>query len=684
MIARLDALQQANMELAATTERLRLAVEATKLAVWDWNIASGDLEFLPNISDMLGYPRIHGTPTHSQGRSLTHPDDIPTFDAAFKAHARGETARLDVQVRVKHHDGDWRWFHCRGEIFARAEDGAPLRAVGTFEDITAKREEAADRQFLSDLTSSLIQTNHQQSIVNMAMQKLALYLKAERVGISELTKDRKGFLTRAVWSHSSLPIPPREHRTAYSAALIEEVCTKGTLVIEDVQTDPRSKGSPTAKLYAKMDIHGLLNVPMQAEGRSPVFLYVHSCAPRKWQPREISLCEQVAELMWNSINRARAEVVKESSEELLTMALQVARLGAFERDLKSGAVRISEGFFDLIGHPEIESGTLVEYLSIIHPEDREAFAAKIADARALGENYELDDEHRIITASGDVRIVAYKSRTRFEADEEGVQRLVRAAAVIQDVTEQRRQIEIATVAQERLYKMSRLTAMGTMASTLAHELNQPLTAAANYLNVLRTLEISSWTKDGINRPEVLALAAKSVLDAGKIIKKIRDFTSGSGLQRLTVSLLGVADNARQHTLEQLGPRAPEVTVDVPETLMVTVDELQIEQVLSNLIRNAAEAMTRQKGGKIILMAREHAAFVDFHVTDNGPGIPDDFAAGLFNPFQSSKSEGMGLGLSLCRTMVEAHGGHLTLEKHDSTGCDFLIRLPKAERRKMRA
>jgi len=68
------------------------------------------------------------------------------------------------------------------------------------------------------------------------------------------------------------------------------------------------------------------------------------------------------------------------------------------------------------------------------------------------------------------------------------------------------------------------------------------------------------------------------------------------------------------------------------------------------------------------------------VADNGPGIPDDFAAELFNPFQSSKQEGMGLGLSLCHTMVEAHGGHLTLEKHDSTACDFLIRLPKTAKR----
>ncbi|MEY4890943.1 MAG: hypothetical protein RIQ75_2073, partial [Pseudomonadota bacterium] len=152
--------------------------------------------------------------------------------------------------------------------------------------------------------------------------------------------------------------------------------------------------------------------------------------------------------------------------------------------------------------------------------------------------------------------------------------------------------------------------------------------------------------------------------------------NGGGLQRTSVPLITLANGAIRLITNQFGQRPPEIIVNIPKRLSVNVDAMQIEQVISNLVRNAGEAMTHRKDARIILSAYEENGFVDLHVADNGPGIPDDFAAELFNPFQSSKQEGMGLGLSLCRTMVEAHGGHLTLEKHDSTGCDFLIRLPK--------
>jgi PAS domain S-box-containing protein len=684
MQAQLETLATEIAELKAIKERFTLAVEATRLAVWDWDVPTGKLQFHPEISSVLGYPE-GAKPNYQQGRDLTHPDDLAAFDIAFEAHARGETPRYVVEYRIRTGDGDWRWIKCRGEIVARTKNGAPLRVVGTFADISKWKAETADREFLSDLTHQLMQISKPDAITSIAMKLLAQYLMADRVGISELRRDRTGFLTRAVWSHKALPPPPREHRHTYSPEVIEEVCNKGPFVVEDVQTDPRCKDSQMASLFAKMDVHGLLNIPMPSAGKSPIFLYVHSRKPRKWSVREVLLCQQVAERLWNSINRANAEAGQESAEEMLNMAMSLTKLGAIDRDYKSGAVRLSEGLLNLIGHPEMASAPLIghlgiEYLGIIHPDDQERFAKKVAVGIARGENYELDDEHRIITAANEIRHIAYKSRLHFETDKDGIKRLSRSTAVIQDITEKVQQSEGAKLAQDRLNKMSRLTAMGTMASTLAHELNQPLTAAANYLNVLRTLDQKGEPIDGINHTDVLDLATRSVLDAGKIIKRIRNFTNGGGLQRASVPLITLANGAIRQFTDQVGQRHPEIIVNIPKRLNINVDAMQIEQVISNLLRNAAEAMLQKKGATITLSGHDQNGFVDLHVIDNGPGIPDDFAAELFNPFQSSKQEGMGLGLSLCRTMVEAHGGHLTLEKHDSTGCNFLIRLPKMARR----
>lgn len=679
MLSRPSSLRRADEELHATQERLTLALEAAGLSVWDWDIPSGALTFEPPIATVLGYPDVD-VPLHAEGRSLTHPDDVQAFDAAYQAHVRGETPRLDSEFRMRHHDGSWRWIHCRGEIVARATDGTPSRVVGTFADVTEPHEEAEDRRFLTDLTTAMAQASDPASVINIALEKLARHLRAERAGVSELNSARDTFITRAVWSHQSLPPSPSNHRTAYASELIDAAC-EGDLVINDMWVHPYAGHEETAELYRKMDIRAVLNIPMQAEGRKPLFFFVHARTPRHWTAREVDLAHQVAERLWNAVGRARAEVVRQSSDELLGMAMKLARIGAFERNIATGHVRMSDEFFEILGHPEISSGTLVDYMTIIHPDDLEKFQAKFAAARAAGAaDREINDEHRIITSTGDIRHVVYKSRTHFEDDAEGVSRLVRAAAVIQDVTEQKKQAEEAASARDRLNKMARLTAMGTMASTLAHELNQPLAAATNYLNVLRTLSQGDASNGAVDPAQVLELAARSVLDAGKIIKKIRRFTSGGGLQRQPEDVDALIDTAVRGLREQFGAASPAIDRHIPQPLRVQVDALQMEQVLSNLLRNAAEAMAGQEDGRITINASEVDDSVVLRVADNGPGIADDFAAGLFSPFQSSKHDGLGLGLSLCRTMVEAHGGHLTLEKHDSTGCTFVVQLPKAARR----
>jgi len=232
--------------------------------------------------------------------------------------------------------------------------------------------------------------------------------------------------------------------------------------------------------------------------------------------------------------------------------------------------------------------------------------------------------------------------------------------------------------QSELIHISRVSAVGTMATALAHELNQPLTAIANYVQSCAALV--EW---GSNVPpthisEALSHAGHEALRAGEIIHRIRDFVSKGELER---SIIQVADLVSEAcALASFGSmhRKLECVVSLPPDLSpVMVDRVQIQQVLFNLINNAAEATNEM--GEIQIRAMQIGPIVRITVEDNGPGLREGGEEEVFKPFISTKTTGMGLGLAICRTIIEAHGGRLWCENADHGGAAFHFTVPLAER-----
>ena len=263
-------------------------------------------------------------------------------------------------------------------------------------------------------------------------------------------------------------------------------------------------------------------------------------------------------------------------------------------------------------------------------------------------------------------------------------RIVGVVTVSRDVTEQRAASLRLRSMQADMLRTARLSTMGAMAGGLAHELNQPLAAATNYLNASARL----LDRAASARPELSAVrgavadAAQQLLRAGAIVRRVRDFV-GRGeaeLQREDVGHLvsGVVDLARAAGIT----RGVELRFDPgPDQAVVLVDRAQIQQVLLNLIRNAAEAISpsetaESQDGLIRLATRVLAdGQVCIDVSDNGPGIPAQVLARLFQPFVSTKPNGMGIGLTICHTIAEGHGGDLTAEALPEGGTRFRLRLP---------
>ena len=226
--------------------------------------------------------------------------------------------------------------------------------------------------------------------------------------------------------------------------------------------------------------------------------------------------------------------------------------------------------------------------------------------------------------------------------------------------------------QSELIHVSRVSAMGAMASTLAHELNQPITAVVNYVETAHALLASPADAPIASVQEALAEAASEGLRAGSIIQRLRDFVARGDVHKQVEDLPNLIQEAGSLGLVGFGERGirTEFRID-PQARSVLVDRVQIEQVLVNLIRNAAEAMmTCDERLLTVLTALASPGVVQVTVADTGEGLGPEVADRLFQAFLSTKSEGMGLGLSICRTIVEAHGGRIWAESLPAGGTRF--------------
>jgi two-component system sensor kinase FixL len=235
--------------------------------------------------------------------------------------------------------------------------------------------------------------------------------------------------------------------------------------------------------------------------------------------------------------------------------------------------------------------------------------------------------------------------------------------------------------QSELVYVSRLSAMGEMAAGLAHELNQPLSAISNYLRGGRRL-LEAENRDSRALP-VIDKAADQALRAGEIIRHLRNFIAGSEGDRNETSLHALVEEASKLGLVGARERGIATRFDLsPAVDAVVVDRVQIQQVVLNVLRNAIEAMKDSPRRELLVATRvadDGMAMVS--VADTGSGIRPEIAGRLFQPFVTSKGgQGMGVGLSICRGIIEAHGGRIWTEPNPSGGTIFQFTLPRAKRK----
>lgn len=316
------------------------------------------------------------------------------------------------------------------------------------------------------------------------------------------------------------------------------------------------------------------------------------------------------------------------------------------------------------------------------PADQRALVRGELDALACGaERDERYFEHEILASDGGRRLIGWRAIAMRNA--EG--RLTGYFASGEDVTDARRAAEEAQAAQQRMTQVSRLATMGEMAAGIAHELNQPLAAIANYANAALRLtamqDLSRIDPDDDVRT-ALGQISNQAQRAGEIIRRLRALVQNretrlepSSVNPLVTEVLGfVRSDARLNEVALL----PDLADGLPTAM---VDRIQIQQILLNLLRNAIESVIEARAtGREVRVSTRHdgADSLVIEVLDNGGGVPTELAARIFDPFCTTKESGTGLGLAISRTIAEAHHGRLSYAPAAGGGARFTLRLPCRE------
>lgn len=291
----------------------------------------------------------------------------------------------------------------------------------------------------------------------------------------------------------------------------------------------------------------------------------------------------------------------------------------------------------------------------------------------------LDTGERRIIGVGRVVVAQRKDGTTFPIELAVGQAMLAGKHVftglIRDISEKQEITRRLHEVQSDLLHVSRLSAMGELASALAHELNQPLTAINNYLLAARQL----LKRDPMDLPKSIDIISKSIdqaVRAGQIIQRLRQFVDRREGERESIDITTVVEESSALAFVGLKERGIRVKIERPDGLSkVAIDKIQIQQVLINLIRNAVDAMEGSERRDLTVKIKLIDQEVDIQIIDTGSGIATEIAAKLFQPFTTTKAAGMGVGLSISRTIVENHDGRLWHEPNPAGGTIFHLVIP---------
>jgi len=370
-------------------------------------------------------------------------------------------------------------------------------------------------------------------------------------------------------------------------------------------------------------------------------------------------------------DRMRAEAALRRSEAYLVEAQRLSKTGSLGWNISSGEIFWSDETFRIFGYEEMPSATVDMVLQRVHPEDRALVGGTID--RASGDRKDFDLEHRLLMPDGSVKYVHVKAR-RVD-DETGDIDFVGA---LSDVTSSKEAAAALQEAQAELAHATRVTTLGELTASIAHEVNQPLAGVVSSGNAcLRWL--ASQPPNIENAKQSAERIIRDANRASEVIQRVRSLAKKAPLQKVWLDInetvLETLVLTRMEVAQHRASLSTELSDDAP---LVWTDRIQLQQVILNLVMNAIEAVSAVGDGPrdlLVSTAKHEADGVLLTVRDSGTGLDPEKLDHIFDAFYTTKREGMGMGLAVSRSIIEAHGGRLWASPNEPRGAVFQFTLP---------
>ena len=376
-------------------------------------------------------------------------------------------------------------------------------------------------------------------------------------------------------------------------------------------------------------------------------------------------------LVFNLTRRRRAERLLRESEYRLRLAAEAAGAGLWSLNLATNVFWLTTQTRRLFGFPEDQTITLERFLAVVHPDDRDLIHQTLKGA--LESRGDTSVKYRILRPDATVAWIA--ARSSLQCGPSGKPETL--TGVSTDITEQHRNAEEMQRLQVEAWHADRVARTGVITSSLAHELNQPLAATLTAAQAgLRFMAAQRHDPNDIR--EILESIVQDAKRAGSVVSGLRAMLRRQTSQRERINLADAVRGIVDLLHTELLTHHVHLSVQCPPDCHVLADKTQIQQVLLNLLMNAIEAVQQLPDGERrieIAAARDGADTVQVTVSDSGPGIVPEDAAKLFDAFWTTKSQGLGIGLAICRSILESHRGRIWLARSQPGQTTFCFTLP---------